>query len=83
LTTFDFTIIYHKREKKLVNGLSQRPDFKDNSELFTTKRQFLLNLLSKFQKYLGNTKNNPVEKQNIDSNKTPLFKNILNLIGAL
>ncbi len=28
------------------------------------------------------SKNNPVKKQNIDSNKTSLLGNVLNLIGA-
>jgi len=39
--------------------------------------------LSKFQEYLKNTKNDPIEKQNIDSGKTFLFKNVLNLVRVL
>jgi len=31
---------------------------------------------------LKNTKNNPIKEQNINSNKTFLFKNVLNLIEA-
>ncbi len=80
LTTFDFIIIYCKKAKNLINGLSQQPNFKDNNELFATKYQPLSNFLSKFQEYLKDTKNNPIKKQSIDSNKTSLFKNVLNLI---
>ncbi len=32
---------------------------------------------------MENIKNDPIKKQNIDFNKTPLFKNVLNLIGTL
>ena len=83
LIAFDFIIIYCKGIKNLIDGLFQRSNFKDDNELFTTKRQPLLNFLSKFQKHLKNIKNNPIKKQNIDFNKTPLSKNILNLIKAL
>ncbi len=37
LIAFDFTIIYYKGIKNLVDGLSRRFDFKDNNELFTMK----------------------------------------------
>ena len=83
MATFNFTIIYYKKAKNLIDGLSRQSDFKDNNELFITKHQLLLNFLSKFQKHLKNTKNNPIKKQNIDSNKIPLFKNVLNLIKTL
>ena len=83
LTTFDFTIIYYKRVKNLINSLSRRFDFKDNNELSTTRYQPLLNFLSKFQEHLGDIKNDPIEEQNIDSNETPLFGNVLNLIETL
>ncbi len=83
LTTFNFTIIYYKKVKNLINGLFRQPDFKDDNKLSTIKRQSLLNFLSKFQKHLKNTKNNPVKKQNIDFDKTSLSKNVLNLVEAL
>jgi len=82
LTAFDFTIIYYKKVKNLIDSLFQRLDFKDNNELFTIKRQLLPNFLFKFQEYLKDTKNDLIEEQNIDSNKTPLSRNILNLAGA-
>ncbi len=44
------------------------------------KRQPLPNFLFKFQEHLRNTKNDPIEKQNIDSGKTFLFRSVLNLI---
>jgi len=47
------------------------------------KYQPLLNFLFKFQKYLKDMKNDLVKKQNIDFNKTSLFKSILNLIRTL
>jgi len=81
LTTFDFTIIYCKRVKNLINGLSRRSDFKDDNELSITRRQLLSNFLSKFQKHLEDTKNDPVKEQNIDFDETFLFKTVLNLIG--
>ncbi len=83
LITFDFIIIYCKKAKNLTNGLSRRSNFKDNNELFIMRRQSFLNFLSKFQKHLKNTKNDPAEEQNIDSNETPLFKSVLNLVKAL
>ncbi len=82
MTAFDFTIIYYKKVKNLIDSLFQRLDFKDNNELFTIKRQLLPNFLFKFQEYLKDTKNDLIEEQNIDSNKTPLSRNILNLAGA-
>ncbi len=83
MTTFDFTIIYYKRAKNPINGLFQRFDFKDNSELFTMRRQPFSNFLSKFQEHLKNINNNLIKEQNIDFNKTSLFKNILNLVKTL
>ena len=82
MAAFNFTIIYYKKAKNPTNGLSRRSDFKDDSELSTTKRQPFPNFLSKFQEHLKDTKNDPIEEQNIDSDETPLFKNVLNLIGA-
>ncbi len=38
LTAFNFIIIYCKKAKNPVNNLFRRSDFKDNNELFTTKR---------------------------------------------
>ncbi len=81
LTAFDFTIIYRKRVKNPIDGLSRRSDFKDDSELSTTRCQPLLNFLSKFQEYLEDAKNDPVKKQSIDFDKTPLLGNVLNLVG--
>ncbi len=83
LTTFDFIIIYREKAKNPINSLFRRSNFKDNNELSTIKHQPLLNFLSKFQKYLKNTKNDPIKKQNIDFNKTFLFENVLNLIKTL
>ena len=80
MTVFNFIIIYYKKVKNLIDNLSRRPDFKDDNKLSTTKYQPLLNFLFKFQEYLRDTKNNPIEKQNIDFNKTFLFENVLNLI---
>ena len=82
LIAFNFTIIYYKRAKNLVDGLFRRSDFKDNNELSTTRRQFFPNFLSKFQKHLKDTKNDLTEEQSIDSSKTPLFRNVLNLTGT-
>ncbi len=82
MTTFDFTIIYYKRVKNPTDGLSRRPDFKDNNELSTTKYQPLPNFLSKFQEHLKDIKNDPIEEQNIDFDETPLFENVLNLTGT-
>ena len=48
LIAFDFTIIYYKKAKNLIDNLSQRSNFKDNNELSITRRQPLLNFLSKF-----------------------------------
>ncbi len=62
LATFDFTIIYCERAKNLVDGLFQRPNFKDDSELSMTKCQFFPSFLSKFQEYLGDAKSDPVEE---------------------
>ena len=81
MIAFDFIIIYRKKTKNLIDGLFRRFDFKDDNELFTTRRQLLSNFLSKFQEYLGNTKNNLIEEQSIDSDETLLFKSVLNLIG--
>ena len=83
LIAFDFTIIYRKKAKNPINGLFRRFNFKDDNKLSTMKRQPLLNFLSKFQKHLKNTKNDLTKKQNINSNETPLLKNVLNLIGTL
>ncbi len=80
LTVFNFTIIYCKKAKNLIDSLVQRSNFKDNNKLSTTKYQLFLNFLSKFQEYLKDTKIDPIKKQNIDFNKTLLFKNVLNLI---
>src|SRR6266699_6984500 len=52
LIAFNFIIIYYKKAKNPINGLFRQFNFKDNNELFTTKRQSLLNFLSKFQEYL-------------------------------
>ena|SRR6266699_790705 len=82
LATFNFTIIYCKKAKNLTDNLSRRPDFKNNNELSTTKHQPLSNFLSKFQEHLEGTKNDPTKEQNIDFNKTPLPRNVLNLIEA-
>ncbi len=81
LTAFNFTIIYYKKAKNPINGLSRQSDFKDNNELSTTKHQLLPNFLSKFQKHLKDTKSDPIEEQNIDFDKTLLFENVLNLTG--
>ncbi len=62
LVTFDFTIIYYEGVKNPINNLFRRSDFKDDNELFATKRQPLLNFLSKFQEYLKDTKNNLVKE---------------------
>ncbi len=83
LTTFNFIIIYRKKAKNPINDLSQQFNFKDDSELSATKHQPLLNFLSKFQEHLKDTKNDLAKKQSINSNKTPLLKNVLNLIGTL
>ena len=83
LATFDFTIIYYKEAKNLINGLSRRSNFKDDNELSTTKCQPFLSFLFKFQKYLEDIKNDSIKKQSIDFNKTLLFKNVLNLIKIL
>jgi len=83
LVAFDFTIIYYKKAKNPINSLSRQPDFKDDSELSTTKRQLLLNFLFKFQKHLRDVKSNPIKKQNIDFNETLLFKSVLSLVGIL
>ncbi len=83
LIAFNFIIIYYKKAKNLIDSLSRRSDFKDNNELFTMKRQPLLNFLSKFQKHLEDAKNDPIEEQSIDSNEIPLFENILNLVEIL
>ncbi len=80
LVVFNFIIIYCKRAKNLVDSLFRRSNFKDNNELFATKRQLLLNFLSKFQKHLEDIKNNPIKEQSIDFNKTFLSGNVLNLI---
>src|SRR6266699_2316114 len=82
LTIFDFIIIYCKKAKNLVNGISRQPDFKDDNELSITKHQFLPNFLSKFQKHLEDVKNDPIKEQNIDSNETLLPRNVLNLAEA-
>ncbi len=79
MTIFDFTIIYCKRAKNLIDSLFRRSNFKDDNELFVTKRQPLLNFLSKFQEHLEGAKNNPTKEQSIDSDETPLFKNVLSL----
>ena len=83
LIAFDFIIIYYERVKNLIDGLSQQPDFKDDNELFTIKRQSLPNFLSKFQEYLENMKSDLTKEQSIDFNETPLPKNVLNLIKIL
>ncbi len=62
MAAFDFTIIYYKKAKNLIDSLSRRSDFKDNNELSTTKCQPFLNFLSKFQKYLENAKNDPAKE---------------------
>ncbi len=62
LAAFNFTIIYCEGVKNLIDGLSRRPDFKDDSKLSATRYQLLSNFLSKFQKYLKNVKNDPVEE---------------------
>ncbi len=76
-------IIYRKKTKNLINSLFRQPNFKNNNELSTTKYQLLLNFLSKFQEHLKSTKNDPIEEQSIDFSKTLLFRNVLNLAGAL
>ncbi len=48
LTIFNFIIIYYKKAKNLVNGLSRRFDFKNDNKLSITKYQPFLNFLSKF-----------------------------------
>ncbi len=48
LITFDFTIIYCKKVKNLIDNLSRRLDFKDNNKLSVIRRQFLLSFLFKF-----------------------------------
>ncbi len=83
LTTFDFTIIYREGAKNPTNGLSRRPDFKDDNELFTTRCQLLPNFLSKFQEHLKGAKSDPVEEQSINSGKTLLLRNVLSLIRIL
>ncbi len=83
LTTFDFIIIYYKKVKNPVDNLSRQFDFKDDNELSIIKYQPFPSFLFKFQEYLKDMKNNPVEKQNINSNKIPLFKNVLNLVEIL
>jgi len=83
LAAFDFTIIYRKGAKNLIDGLSRQPNFKDDNELFTIRRQFFPSFLSKFQKYLRDVKNDPIEEQSIDFGETLLFKNVLNLVGVL
>ncbi len=80
LITFNFTNIYYKKIKNLINNLFRRSDFKDDNELSTIRRQLLLNFLFKFQKHLKNIKSNLIEEQNIDFNKTSLFKSVLNLV---
>ncbi len=55
--TFDFTIIYYKEAKNLINGLFRRFNFKDNNKLFIMRCQPFLNFLSKFQKHLKDMKN--------------------------
>ncbi len=82
LTTFNFTIIYCKGVKNLIDSLFQRSDFKDDCELFTTRRQLLSNFLSKFQEYLKGTKNDLTEEQSIDFGETSLFKSVLSLVGT-
>ncbi len=82
LAAFDFTIIYHERVKNPIDGLSRRSNFKDDSELFATRRQLLPNFLSKFQEHLGGTKNDPAEEQSIDFDETFLPRNVLSLIGV-
>ena len=62
LTAFDFTIIYYKRAKNPIDGLSRRSNFKNDNELSITKYQPLSNFLSKFQEYLKDTKNNLVKE---------------------
>ena len=62
LIAFDFTIIYCKEAKNLIDGLFRQSDFKNDNELFTTRRQLLLNFLSKFQKYLKGTKSDPAKE---------------------
>ncbi len=49
LIAFDFTIIYCKKVKNLVNGLFRRFDFKDDNKLSTMKYQLFLNFLSNFK----------------------------------
>ncbi len=83
MVVFNFTIIYCKEAKNPIDDLFRRFDFKDNSELSVIKRQPLPNFLSKFQEYLGDMKNNPIEEQNINSDKTFLFENVLNLVKTL
>ncbi len=83
LIAFDFTIIYYEEAKNLIDSLFRRFDFKDDNKLFITRRQFLLNFLSKFQEYLKDVKNDLVKEQNIDSNETFLLGNVLNLTRAL
>ncbi len=83
LIAFDFTIIYCKRAKNLIDGLFRRSNFKDDSELSATRHQFFLSFLFKFQEYLGGTKNDPAEEQSIDFGKTLLFGSVLNLIRVL
>ena len=82
LITFNFTNIYYKKIKNLINNLFRRSDFKDDNELSTIRRQLLLNFLFKFQKHLKNIKSNLIEEQNIDFNKTPLLRSVLSLIRA-
>ncbi len=62
LATFDFTIIYCKEAKNPIDGLSRRSNFKDDSELSTTKRQFISNFLSKFQEHLKDIKSDLVKE---------------------
>ncbi len=62
LIAFNFTIIYCKKAKNLVNGLSRRSNFKDNNKLSIMRYQPLLNFLSKFQEYLEGIKNNLIKE---------------------
>ncbi len=79
LTTFDFTIIYYKKAKNLIDSLFRRLNFKDDNELFIMKRQLFSNFLFKFQEHLEDAKSNPVKEQSIDSNETSLSGNVLSL----
>jgi len=83
LIAFDFTIIYYKGVKNLINGLFRRFDFKNDNKLSTTKCQPLPSFLSKFQEHLKDTKNDSIEEQSIDFDKTSLFRSVLSLVGTL